>query len=458
MAARIALPVLACALAYRRVDPAGSWLEALAWSAPAAVGLSSVVLWGLMWMPLDSWQALRGADLVVWSAALAAAIRWRRIRDTGQEPVHPGAPESSPGKRGGRGTASAVLLAILPLALSLTAESFVMPHGQWDAWAVWNLRARFLYRGYPDQWRDGFSSLLAWSHVDYPLLLPLSVVRGWMVAGRETTAVPSALAALFALCTPLVAAAAVRRVHSAGRAVVTALAIVACPAFVRYAAAQCADVPLGFFVLATSVALFRACAPSGARAWWGVAGVAAGLAAWTKNEGILFLLLALGAVVTAAARRRGAAGTGAWHTWPPALFLAGAAPAIAALAVLKSITPANDLLGAQSAVWVLEAVGSPQRVAIVASAFGRALWHGGATGPGVLPAMAAFVAVSGAARPSNPVPLGAIAGMALLLGAYAVACLLSPHDLAWQLAVSVDRLVLHAFPTLVWAGFMTTKP
>ena len=37
--------------------------------------------------------------------------------------------------------------------------SVAEPHGGWDAWAIWNLRARFLFRG-GEVWRDAFPALL----------------------------------------------------------------------------------------------------------------------------------------------------------------------------------------------------------------------------------------------------------------------------------------------------------
>ena len=52
--------------------------------------------------------------------------------------------------------------------------SFILiePHGQFDAWYIWNARARFLFRG-GAYWADGFSPLVA--HADYPLLIPLII-------------------------------------------------------------------------------------------------------------------------------------------------------------------------------------------------------------------------------------------------------------------------------------------
>jgi len=65
----------------------------------------------------------------------------------------------------------------------------LMPHGETDAIAIWNLRARSLLRG-GREWAAVLSPAIGWSHPDYPLLLPLTVARLWSYAGSETTAVP----------------------------------------------------------------------------------------------------------------------------------------------------------------------------------------------------------------------------------------------------------------------------
>ena len=51
-------------------------------------------------------------------------------------------------------------------------------------------------------WRDVFASGMDWSHWDYPLLLPLSIVRGWKYMGNEQhLRIPAAFALLFTLLT-----------------------------------------------------------------------------------------------------------------------------------------------------------------------------------------------------------------------------------------------------------------
>ena len=136
---------------------------------------------------------------------------------------------------------------------SFAAISRVVSHGSWDAWAIWNLRARFLFRGQPLLWQDAFSAELAYSHPNYPLMLPLSVSRAWTFLGGETLMVPALLAAIFAAATVAAAAVSVGRARTPTHGLMTATAILASPAFLKWAPSQCADIPLGFFMLSTFV-------------------------------------------------------------------------------------------------------------------------------------------------------------------------------------------------------------
>jgi hypothetical protein len=446
-AVALLLPFVAWMLICRRLHTNRHWLFALPWAAPLAIGSSSVVWWGLMQLRIESQRGLIAADAGIWLALISVLL----LRRPGASPATPG-PVAVTSNRTKWIVLTGVAMAFGLAAVAFAADTAVMPHGAWDAWAIWNLRARFLYRGYPDYWRDGFSPMLAWSHVDYPLLVPLAVARGWTLLGRESTAVPAALAAIFALSAVLGAAGSVGHVRSTRRGWLTAVAILACPAFVKYSSSQCADVPLAFFILATFVWMFRAVESPSDHSAWLVAGASAGLAAWTKNEGALFLVLS----VTVLAIRSAGVGSRAGLKCVGVL-LVGALPMIAALMTLKALARDNDLLQAQSAQSLLTAFGSVDRVTTVAAGIGHTLWSGGATGVGVLPIVAAFVLLVGLERQTNPVPYMALITLALLIAGYACVFAMTPHDLAWQMKTSLDRVMLHAFPTLVWSGMMIAR-
>jgi hypothetical protein len=441
------LPFAAWTLVCRRTAMRTHWLCALAWAAPMAIGSSSVVWWGLLQLGIESQQGLLAADTGVWLAAIGVLLRLRH-----GAPRATFEPRPVPNDR-----TTWILLAsvagVLGLgSISFAADAAIAPHGEWDAWAIWNLRARFLFRGYPAYWRDGFSPLLGWSHVDYPLLVPLSVARGWTFAGRETTAVPAVLSAIFAAGIVLAAATSVGRVRSTTRGWLTAAAIVACPAFVKYSASQCADVPLAFFILAAFLSISRAFESPSDRGAWLMAGASAGLAAWTKNEGVLFLLLFVFVAWIWSCRAGKAAGLEC-----AGRLLLGALPMVGALLALKALAPANDLLEPQSAASVAAAFGSLDRLATVAAGIGRELWLGGAGTVGVLPIVAAFTLLAGIDRPANPAPAMGLITMGLLITGYAGVYAMTPHDLAWQMKTSLDRVMLHAFPTLVWSGMMLAR-
>ena len=76
------------------------------------------------------------------------------------------------------------MLAAVMVAAALLSHLRRYSDGGNDAFIIWNLRARWLYRAGED-FRSAFSpDLLFWSHADYPLLLPTILVRGFTVLGR----------------------------------------------------------------------------------------------------------------------------------------------------------------------------------------------------------------------------------------------------------------------------------
>src|SRR5208283_1667398 len=74
------------------------------------------------------------------------------------------------------------------------------PHGDWDGWGMWTMRARFLFRS-EAQWRNAFSPVIGYSHLDYPILLPAMIDRLWTYMQHEALAVPTMLGLFFMLCT-----------------------------------------------------------------------------------------------------------------------------------------------------------------------------------------------------------------------------------------------------------------
>ena len=447
-AALIVPAIVATILVWRATAGTRDRLAAAPAAAGIALGLASVIWSALFFSGIQSRTVLVGLDLLVWTILLAGGFALTRARRSDGEPVFAVA------GAGPLVTAAAVTLLIATAAtaaVSFVSASAVYPHGEWDAWAQWNLRARFFARGLADgAWRDAFAPVLAWSHPDYPPLVPSSIARLWIYAGRQTVLAPIAFAGGIALCTVFTAGLAVARTQGAARGCLTAAAILACPSFVRYTASQCADIALAFFMLAAFVAWSFS---SRRRGWLAGAGLSAALAAWTKNEGVAFFVVFT--VAVAIERIRAGGWRGLADLGP---LFAGAAPVLVVVLVFKStMAPASYFVADRSLGEAVAGLFNAARAELVARAMARELWLTGASLVGVIPFLCAFAAVRGVNAAAPGAARAAAPAMAVMIAIYAMAYLATPYDVAWQLKTSLDRVVVHIVPTLAWSMMVISR-
>lgn len=377
------------------------------------------------WLILLATIALASSGKVIsllWSAPFAlslalpavAALSISRIpRASGDAPVGP-APNW---------TRLAFIAATSISLLAVILRLFRFPDGGNDAFIIWNLRARWLFLA-PDA-RSAFSpDILFWTHQDYPLLLPGAVVQGFALAGSASRVVPAVIALLFgaALVGISIAGAPPDKRWLVGFALVTT------PALVTQIPTEQADVPAAAFV-AAAMALLLSRAPGDRRAL-AAAGAFASMAAWTKNEGALHLLL-LGAIVLLETRR----------LRDLRAFVAGALPFIVLLVLFKAwVAPGNDLLQ-QSVGPALHRALTPERWWLLVTLIGRRLVLLQAWGLHLLCLIAwLFVTRKGAAA-SRRIRLLSLVPI-LTIAAYLGILLAQPHDLAFMFKVTIDRLLL----------------
>jgi len=347
---------------------------------------------------------------------------------------------------------TASFVTVLLAALYATIRRAIAhPHGDgWDAFAIWNLHARFLFRG-GSHWRDGFSALLPWSHPDYPPLLPAGIAHFWTYLGHENQLVPAALGVVFAFSTVALLISALLSLRGSTAAMLGGLTLLSTPFFVEQSAAQYADVPLSFYFLA-AIALLAIYDWSSAEArnlgWLVLAGLAAGFAACTKNEGVLFALSIIFARLLAVLRRdRG---------WRSLLVLAiSLAPALLLMIWFKhSIAPPSELFADQSA---LHKLAIPARYWITLKWYGKDFLRFGewAYIPGtLLLAGLHFAAGTIAKREQKPEGGFLILALLLTLAGYFVIYLITPYDLYWHLRFSLNRLFLQLWPSAIFLFFL----
>jgi hypothetical protein len=321
------------------------------------------------------------------------------------------------------------------------------PHGGWDAWAIWNLRARFFFRDGGLAWRDGFTEALAWSHPDYPLMLPAFVAGTWKLLGRETSAVPIGVACFFTFGCAALMATSVAILRDVRQGLLAGLAIAATPFIYVQGAMQCADVPVAFFRLA-SLAAFAMADRFEHCGFAVLAGVAAALGGWTKNEGLLWL----GALVAARAIfKRGVLFLA---------FLAGAAPVTAVVIVFKArVATSSDIFGAAGRAGMLTRVVDPARYLLIVKEALRHIWDFGPLLISAFGLLAVYFIVAGLARDPRDTAALRSGVLAILFTAagYFMIYVLRPLDLAWLLDTSADRLLLQLWPAIVFEVFLAAR-
>lgn len=352
--------------------------------------------------------------------------------------------------------------ALLGLVLFIT-HSANKPHGEWDAWSIWNLHARFLYRS-GELWKNVFSTKLAWSHPDYPLLLPGVVALCWTLASESTLA-PIAVAFLFTFATAGLLISSLALLRGRMQALIAGALLLGTVEFVEVGAMQYADVPLSFYILATVVLLcLQDRHPEDAR-YTILAGLTAGLAAWTKNEGLMFVIVVVLARGIALIRFGGASRLVRQAT----ALVSGLIFPLAVVALFKlRFAPPNDLASARSGDMVAHATDIGRWITVL-QAFGKeALLFGqlaveGEVVRGFLIPIALIlllywflVRFKVEEQNRSQVMTAALTIALMLAGDFAVYLLL-PNDVNWQLTTSLDRIFLQLWPVGLFAFFMAAN-
>jgi hypothetical protein len=438
------------------VTAVGLLLGATPWDrghAPAPIALGAALAVGLgigagsvtFFLALVACNGARAGVLTLDCALILGAVAfwWRSARTTRRGQHTPPVPRPARD----RALAAAVAVAALAGAAAFAANTLASPHGEWDAWAIWNLRARWLFRA-GAAWRGAFGEHAI--HGDYPLLLPGAVARLWVYDGADTTLVPAALAAIYALALVLLLYGALAAIRGRTQGLLGALGLLGMPLFLTNAAWQYADIPLAYYLLAALALLAvrdhdPACGPT-ALAW---AGVAAGLAAWTKNEGLLVVLcLVMVRTGSALAGRR-------WASAPAVWFLGGVlVPAAAVLYFKSALAPPTYELAGQHSGDILARLADPHRYAAILRATCVELLHAGGV---LLIGLGAYAALLGRTRdqPARRAARAAALVLALVALGYGGVYLITPADLAWQLSHSLDRLILQLWPSALFTFFLS---
>lgn len=352
-----------------------------------------------------------------------------------------------------------VLISITSIAFIFSGLTFFnltksRPQGSYDAWGIWNRAARFIYRDL-ENWKATLSPDLYWgTHPDYPLLIPLNVVWGWKVIGKETLRTPAVQSGIFVAGTFLLMFSAIQVTRTLGQASLAALVLLGTPVFISNGYGQIADIPMAFFILATCVLLYLYIKLDQPKLLL-IAGIMSGLGAWTKNEGILFLVISFPALFLGLGGKKFSRLLGS--------YLAGLAiPLIVILFFKLVLAPSSDFVTLNDDnANILTKITDAHRYWIIAKAFITTLL----TYPGwpfsIVVQLVIYTLIIHA--DTTNVPKQGIHALTLLiflqLAGYAVIYAMTPHDLEWHLRSSLSRLIFHIFPASLFLLFnLLTEP
>ena len=344
-----------------------------------------------------------------------------------------------------------LLFPLFLAALLLTFASFVnfsirRDQGAFDAWMIYNRAARFIFRD-AAHWRATLSPDLYWGfHADYPLLVPLNVAWAWEAIGSESIRTPLIQSGLFLFGAIGLLFAALARIKSPAQGSLAAIILMSVSGFIRSGSGQTADVPLAFYLLASNVLLYLAVRQDD-KILLALSGLMLGLAGWTKNEGLLAVAIGVGVLLIFSIKQK--------SLKQFAYYLIGLAFPVLVIACFKLfLAPPGDLFAGSLSDYFARMTDPSRYLLILKAVWNEILSFGG--WPFSLLACLVVYGLLAGFKVSNESARGfrlllTLAGLQLL--GYVFVYLITPHDLAWQLATSFDRTIMQVFPSLLFLFF-----
>jgi hypothetical protein len=410
------------------------------WMAPGiGIGISSLMffIWSLIFYPrYQPWAYLAlelliliGAALFVWKQRHSLDLRLPRFK---------------------LGVLDWLLIAALLAALFFFIYRFLVqtaenPLGGWDAWALWNSRARYFLLGDPDTWRNVFTVHVNQS--DYPFMLTGFIARCWVLLGKDRTFVPVVTAALFTVSTVGLLGAEITRLRGLRSGLVASFLLLSLPVFQWTGASQYADMPVAFYLLAALVCAHLYFYDGQDPLALYLVGVFASFALWTKNEGLSILLAIVVSIFLGLLLVR---------QQPKAIlkkmpvFLIGLFPVLLLFVGFKFfLVPPTDLFENRQAASMASQLTDIGRYKLLAISMFQLLCSWGGWKIPFIPLVAGCAVLVGFKKTVKQEKVAHWVLFSILIVTYLqymAIYLITPHDLAWHLSTSVGRLYNQLLP------------
>ena len=343
-------------------------------------------------------------------------------------------------------------VAIISFALSLISFTKIYknrPEGAFDAWSIWNRTARFLYRD-PGNWQASISPEFSWmNHTDYPLLIPLNVAWGWWATGTEAQHIPVMQGGLFLIASIGIIFSSISYLQTVGQGSLAALIFTGTPIFITTSAVQISDVPVMYYILSSAILLYLYFKYN-EKKFLILSGLFAGLAGWTKNEGLLFIVVCFAALILVDYKN------GFRHS---AIFITGLIAPFLLIIYFKSLTPPGDLFSGSRSEIILQITDFSRYLTILKSFYTHFINFGGWPFP-----ISLFLIIYAAVlqiKKNQDLTKGNLTLFLIILlqmAGYTMIFVVTPHDLDWHIKTALERLLLHIYPLVYFLYFLYVKP
>ena len=444
----------------------------LAASVPTGFGICSLILFFSLWVIPSRAMAISLTSGIGSALFLGGFLLWLHSRDASRsgtafatfrfDPCLKKFSASIPQDRNAalKSALSVFSFLIFLITLWIVIQCFLLSvstnvTGGWDARYMWSLKAKFMFRA-PEAWQGMFSPVISWSHGDYPLLWPGTLAWGWNWLGQESLLWPPWAALCFYVSCVLILVWYLGTQVSplAGWWGGTFSLLLIPPLF--WSVSLYTDLPLAFFITVSALLLLVALR-SGHKRLFLVSGLMAGLAAWTKNEGLQFLVLTgllLGGLRILESRKA--------PSGPRALpfpFLEGCClPLVTALIFKVFLGKGGEYLDIGHSLGNIFAMifSKNAEASLIFRAF-AAHWIDFASWKGLW--IFFFTAcIAWCFKKSRNDYAGVLPVLIGIINCgYFMAFLISPADLKWHLATACQRLLIHTAPlALVFSFEMLT--
>ena len=180
----------------------------------------------------------------------------------------------------------------------------------------------------------------------------------------------------------------------------------------------------------------------------------AGLAAWTKNEGILFLVVVLTVRMIVVSLNRGVKA----FLKELRLFTIGALPVLAVLLLFKfNIPQTNELFTGQHIGSVLGRLSDLSRYIIISKSF-IVFFYDKLAKEWLIVLPIYFFLLGKAKQKINEESIKTmLLSVFFMMAGYFIIYLITPLNLQWHIETSIWRLFLHLWPTIIFSFFMVVS-